>query len=116
LARLLDDYERRLVSDDRDRRLLSDYRTQCREWLTRAKQVMALSTAGHAVEASGLLRDPETLHMGERLNSAAADWIGLNEDLANSASRSIPRRCSRLSDASPSQPKAPRRVSCRPVR
>ena len=31
LARLLDDYERRLISDDRDRRLLNDYRTQYRD-------------------------------------------------------------------------------------
>ena len=89
LARLLDDYERRLVSDDRDRRLLSEYRALCREWLTRAKEVMALSTAGHSVEAAALLRDAKTLDMGERLNSAAADWIGLNEDLANSASRTV---------------------------
>jgi signal transduction histidine kinase/CheY-like chemotaxis protein/HPt (histidine-containing phosphotransfer) domain-containing protein/HAMP domain-containing protein len=89
LARLLDDYERRLVSDDRDHRLLLDYRVQCREWLTRAKQVMALSTAGHSVEASALLRDAETLDMGERLNSAAADWIRLNENLADSASTTV---------------------------
>ena len=46
LGRLLDDYERGLISDDRDRRLLNDYRAQYREWLNRAKQVMALSTAG----------------------------------------------------------------------
>ncbi len=89
LARLLDDYERRLISDDRDRRLLSDYRAQYREWLTRAKQVMALSTAGHSGEASALLRDAETLELGERLNRAAAEWIGLNEDLANSTSRTV---------------------------
>jgi signal transduction histidine kinase/DNA-binding response OmpR family regulator/HPt (histidine-containing phosphotransfer) domain-containing protein/HAMP domain-containing protein len=89
LARLLDDYERRLVSDDRDRRLLSEYRALCRDWLIRAKEVMALSTAGHSVEASALLRDAKTLDMGERLNRAAADWIGLNEDLANSASRTV---------------------------
>ena len=41
LDRLLDQYERNLVSDDRDRRLLKDYRGQYRDWLDRAKQMAA---------------------------------------------------------------------------
>ena len=86
-GRLLDDYERRLISDDRDRRLLNDYRTQYRVWLKRANEVMALSAGGRAEDASALLRDTETLEMGERLNTAAAEWIRVNEELAASTSR-----------------------------
>ncbi len=67
-GRLLDDYERRLISDDQDRRLLNDYRTQYRVWLNRANQVMALSAARRSEDAGALLRDAETLEMGERLN------------------------------------------------
>jgi signal transduction histidine kinase/CheY-like chemotaxis protein/HAMP domain-containing protein len=86
-ARLLDDYERRLISDDRDRRLLNDYRAQYRIWLNRANQVMALSAGGRSEEAGVLLRDAETLNMGERLNVASAEWIRVNEELADSTSR-----------------------------
>ena len=86
-GRLLDDYERRLISDDRDRRLLNDYRTQYRVWLNRANQVMALAAAGRSEDAGALLRDAETLDMGERLDTAAAEWIRVNEELADSTSR-----------------------------
>ena len=89
LGHLLDEYERRLISDVRDRRLLSDYRTQYRDWLNRAKQVLSLSTEGRSEDASALLRDAATLDMGERLNRASAEWIRLNEDLADSASRTV---------------------------
>ena len=86
-GRLLDDYERRLISDDRDRRLLNDYRTQYRVWLNRANQVMALAAAGRSEDAGALLRDAETLDMGERLDTAAGEWIRVNEELADSTSR-----------------------------
>jgi len=86
-GRLLDDYERRLISGDRDHRLLNDYRTQYRVWLNRANDVMALSGAGRSDDAGTLLRDAETLDMGERLNAAAAEWIRVNEELATSTSR-----------------------------
>ena len=46
LGRLLDQYERNLISDDRDRRLLNDYRDRYREWLDRVKQIMALVGCG----------------------------------------------------------------------
>ena len=58
LGRLLDQYERNLISDERDRRLLNDYRNRYREWLDRVKQVMSLSAAGRREEASELLRGP----------------------------------------------------------
>src|SRR6266850_5478164 len=89
LGRLLDQYERSLISDDRDRRLLTDYRNQYRDWLDRAKQIMSLAAAGHREEASELLRDPATLDLGERLNSASVAWIRLNENLAAAASRTV---------------------------
>jgi CHASE3 domain sensor protein len=57
LNRLLDQYERSLISDDQDHRLLNDYRNQYRDWLDRVKQVMALAAAGRREEASEMLRD-----------------------------------------------------------
>ena len=48
---------------------------------------MALAAAGRSEDASALLRDAETLDMGERLNTAAAEWIRVNEELADSTSR-----------------------------
>ena len=57
LDRLLDQYERNLVSEDRDRRLLKDYRGQYRDWLDRAKQIMSLADAGRREEAGEMLRD-----------------------------------------------------------
>ena len=89
LGRLLDHYERSLISDDRDRRLLNDYRNQYRDWLDRAKQIMSSADAGRREEASELLRDPVTVDLGERLNSASVAWIRLNEELADSASRTV---------------------------
>src|SRR5688572_4466013 len=46
LRRLLDHYERNLISDDRDRRLLNEYRQQYQDWLERMKQVTSLAAAG----------------------------------------------------------------------
>ena len=89
LGRLLDDYERSLISDERDRRLLNDYRAQYRDWLNRGKQVMSLASKGQRDEAGTLLGDPTTLDMGERLNHASGEWIRLNEELADSASRTV---------------------------
>jgi signal transduction histidine kinase/DNA-binding response OmpR family regulator len=89
LGRLLDEYERSLISEERDRRLLNDYRVQYRDWLNRGKQVMSLASEGRHDEAGTLLGDPTTLDMGERLNNASGEWIRLNEELAASASRTV---------------------------
>jgi len=89
LGRLLDQYEHSLISDERDRRLLNDYRNQYREWLDRAKQIMSLADAGRREEASELLRDSVTGDLAERLSRASVEWIRLNEDLANSTSRTV---------------------------
>ena len=89
LRRLLDQYERRLISNDQDRRLLNDYRNQYRDWLDRAKQITSLAAAGRREEASELLRDASTLDLGDRLDRAAVEWIRLNEDLANSTSQTV---------------------------
>src|SRR6185503_2145270 len=63
LSRLLDRYERDLISDSRDRRLLNDYRDRHREWLDRAKETMALSSAGRREEASEVLRGAPMLEL-----------------------------------------------------
>src|SRR5215204_3626144 len=89
LGRLLDQYERTLISDDRDRRLLNDYRRQYRDWLDRAKRIISLAAAGRREEASELLRDAATLEMGEKLSRASVEWIRLNEDLAHSTSQTV---------------------------
>jgi signal transduction histidine kinase/CheY-like chemotaxis protein len=89
LRRLLDQYERRQVSGDTDRRLLNDYRDRYRDWLDRAKQIMSLAAAGRGEEASELLREASTLDLGERLDRASAEWIRLNEDLAQSTSQTV---------------------------
>ena len=89
LGRLLDQYERNLISEDRDRRLLKDYRGQYRDWLDRAKQIMSLADAGRREEAGEMLRETRRPELGERLNSSAVEWIRLNEDLADSASRTV---------------------------
>ncbi len=89
LNRLLDHYERNLISDDGDRRLLNDYRNRYREWLDRVKQVMSLSAAGRREEAGEVLRGPALHDLGERMSSASVEWIRLNEDLAHSASQTV---------------------------
>jgi signal transduction histidine kinase/DNA-binding response OmpR family regulator/HAMP domain-containing protein len=89
LSRLLDQYERNLISDDRDRRLLNDYRNRYRDWQGRVKEVMALSAAGRREEASAALRSTAAEDLGDRLSSASVEWIRLNEDLAHSASQTV---------------------------
>jgi signal transduction histidine kinase/CheY-like chemotaxis protein/HAMP domain-containing protein len=89
LNRLLDRYERNLISEDGDRRLLNEYRDRYREWLVRVKQVMSLSAAGRRDEAGEVLRGPELHDLGERMSSASIEWIRLNEDLAHSASQTV---------------------------
>ena len=50
---------------------------------------MSLADAGRREEAGEMLRETSTSELGERLNSAAVEWIRLNEDLADSASRTV---------------------------
>ena len=50
---------------------------------------MSLAAAGRREEASELLRDASTLALGERLDSAAAEWIRVNEELAYSTSQTV---------------------------
>src|SRR6476646_8807831 len=68
LGRLLDQYERDLISNDQDRRLLNDYRNRYREWLDRVKEIMALSAAGRREEASEALRGAAMVDLGDRLS------------------------------------------------
>ena len=85
LDRLLDDYERTLVSSDRDRQLLNDYRGRYREWLEHVRQIMALSSAGRRDEASEMLRGPAMQELAERLSRNSIEWIRVNEELARTA-------------------------------
>ena len=89
LGRMLDQYERTLVSDERDRRLLNEFRNRYREWLDRVQQVMALSSAGRREEGSEMLRGTTLHDLGERLSSTSVEWIRLNEDLARAASQTV---------------------------
>jgi len=89
LGRLLDQYERNLISNDQDRRLLNDYRSRYREWLDRVKAIVALSAAGRREDASEALRAAEMLDLGERISRASVEWIQLNEDLARSTSQTV---------------------------
>ena len=50
---------------------------------------MSLAAAGRREEASERLQDPATVELGERLSRTSVDWIGLNGDLAASASRTV---------------------------
>jgi signal transduction histidine kinase/CheY-like chemotaxis protein/CHASE3 domain sensor protein len=88
VARLFRQYERDLISDEQDRQLLNDYRSQHRDWMERAREIMSLAAAGRATDASTLLSEPTTLEKGERMSVAAGDWIRHNEDLAARTSKS----------------------------
>ena len=110
LGRLLDLYERNLISNDRDRRLLDDYRSQYRDWLDQVKQVMSLADAGRRDEASELLRGPALQALAERQNSASVEWIRFNEDLAHAASQSAVDSITAARSADPAREH--RRRSC----
>jgi signal transduction histidine kinase/DNA-binding response OmpR family regulator/HPt (histidine-containing phosphotransfer) domain-containing protein len=86
LARLLEHFERDLISDEEDRRLLNDYRAEQHAWIARAKEIMSLAGTGRVEQASVLLRDPITLEMGVGLSNALGEWIRHNEELADRSS------------------------------
>jgi len=71
--RLLSQYADRLISDDPDRRMLDEYRDLCREYITRARTVLAISADGRRDEAAALLYGA----MGEsasRLSKVSSEW------------------------------------------
>ena len=86
--RLLSQYADRLISDDPDRRMLDEYRDLCREYITRARTVLAISADGRRDEAAALLYGA----MGEsasRLSKVSSEWIQHNQDLATSSSQKV---------------------------
>src|SRR4051812_34388582 len=89
LGRRLDHYEHTLISDERDRRLLHEYRDLYAVWLERVKEIMSLSAAGRREEAAETLRAGAMLDLGDRLSHASAEWIQLNEELADSTSKTV---------------------------
>ena len=89
VTRLLEQYERELISDERDRQLLNEYVIEHRAWMTRAREIMSLADGGRVDEASATLRDPATLEMGAGLSTTLGEWIRHNEDLADSSSKIV---------------------------
>src|SRR4051794_8848594 len=72
--RLLREYADNLISDETDRRLLREYEALSREWMTSAKQIMALVNEGRAEAARGLFNDAFA-DLGSRLSRVSNEWI-----------------------------------------
>ena len=93
VTRLLNQYADHLVFSNQGRRLLNDYQTLGREWTTNARQVMTLADAGKQDEAVALLNG-RVREIGEQLSKVSSEWIGNNEELANTAGQeAISARC-----------------------
>ena len=82
--RLLQEYADGLVLGGKDRRLLDDYRALSREWITKAKETMALAAAGRREEAIDLLNG-EVGELGLRLSKVSNEWIAADEESARAA-------------------------------
>jgi len=83
---LLKQYADNLVASDQGRRLLGEYQTLSGEWISGAKQVMALSDQEHHEEAAAMLAGPVS-EIASRLNKVSDEWIQNIGDLAMSAGK-----------------------------
>ncbi len=86
LVRLYQLYADTLISDEKDRRLFNEFRELSRDYVSAAKQVMTLATAGQKAEALALLNGS----MGEivsRSGNISREWIQYNEQLADAAAK-----------------------------
>jgi len=81
LSRRFGHYADALVSDARDRTLFEEYRRSADQWVSGARQVMALIDEGRQGEGAALLDGPMRVH-GAGLGKAAQEWIQYNEELA----------------------------------
>jgi two-component system sensor histidine kinase/response regulator len=84
LERLLQVYADHYVSGDRDRRLLDEFRALSRDYVSGAREVMALVSAGRRADAL------DTFHarigqLGRRLSATSNEWIGLDQQAATAA-------------------------------
>ena len=86
LTQLLSHYADRLILDEQDRRLLNDFREQTRDWISGAKQVMALAEQGRQDEAVALLNGSMGT-LADNLVSVSGEWIQHNETIATAAGK-----------------------------
>jgi PAS domain S-box-containing protein len=87
VTQLLRQYSDTLVSDEKDRRLLSDFRASYRDWLTGARQAVALAAEGRRDDATVFLLKGSTAQLGERLSTTSGEWIQHNKDVAHAAGK-----------------------------
>ncbi len=83
---LLQNYADHLLFSDEGRRHLSDFQSLGREWVSRAKEVMALVDNGRHDEAVTVLKGP-LAEIGSRVTVVSREWIRNNEELATTAGR-----------------------------
>ena len=84
VTRLLAQYADKLLVSDQGRRLHNEYRTLSREWVTGARQVMALSDAARREDAAALLSG-STADIGQRVSQVGVEWTRNIEELATNA-------------------------------
>jgi signal transduction histidine kinase/DNA-binding response OmpR family regulator/HPt (histidine-containing phosphotransfer) domain-containing protein/CHASE3 domain sensor protein len=84
--RLLQEYADGLILNSRDQRLLDEYRSLSREWITAAREAMALLDAGRREEAVGLLNG-RVATLGFAQSKISNEWIAFDEESARSAGR-----------------------------
>ncbi len=88
MNRQLDYYARTLMVEEHDRVLVKNYRRLAAEWVTGARQVMALTAEGRNKEASDLI-EGTMRGLAERLHGASNEWIEHNERAADEASAAM---------------------------
>jgi two-component system sensor histidine kinase/response regulator len=85
LTRLLDHFDRHLISDDADGRLYRDYRLSSRNWVAGARLAMRALEEGDRTGATERINGP-LMEAADRVSQLSATWISHNERLATEAS------------------------------
>jgi PAS domain S-box-containing protein len=85
LNRLLDHFEKQLISDEADGRVYREYRASSDSWLSGAREAMRLLEAGNRAEATERINGT-LMNDADRVSQVAAAWISHNERLAIEAS------------------------------
>jgi signal transduction histidine kinase/CheY-like chemotaxis protein/HPt (histidine-containing phosphotransfer) domain-containing protein/HAMP domain-containing protein len=86
LNRLLQEYADHLVLGDKGRRLLNDFQRFSSEWITGARQAMALADAGRREEALAFFNGPVG-ELGGRLGKVSNEWIAYVQETAMAAGK-----------------------------
>jgi signal transduction histidine kinase/DNA-binding response OmpR family regulator/HPt (histidine-containing phosphotransfer) domain-containing protein len=84
VTRLLQEYADKLDLDGRHRRLLGDFQALSREWMTGARQALALADEGRQEEAVRLLNG-RISEIGVRLSYISDEWIDAEQESARAA-------------------------------